>query len=60
LTAIRSAYEPYLGALAAHLLMELPPWVPAAGVLDNWETTAWDFASPTSLLGPGGPFRGDD
>jgi voltage-gated potassium channel Kch len=60
LTAIRSAYEPYLAALAAHLLMELPPWVPAAGALDNWETTAWDFASPTSLLGPGDPFRGDD
>lgn len=56
LAAIRGAYEPYLQALSEHLLMQLPPWVPMSGATDNWETTAWDFASPASLLGPGSPF----
>jgi hypothetical protein len=54
--AIRAVYEPYLQALAEHLLMDLPPWVPVPGAADNWETTAWDFASPVSLLGPNSPF----
>jgi Ion channel len=56
LTAIRSVYEPYLQALSEYLLMDLPPWVPAPGALDNWESTAWDFASPVSLLGSKSPF----
>jgi hypothetical protein len=57
LTAIRSTYEPYLEALSEHLLMDLPPWVPVAGAPANWESTAWDFISPVSLLGPGSAFR---
>ena len=60
LTAIRSTYEPYLAALADHLLMELPPWVPPPGAQDNWETTAWDFTSPEPLLGPDSPFADAD
>jgi hypothetical protein len=56
LTAIRLVYEPYLQALSEYLLMDLPPWVPAPGALDNWESTAWDFASPVSLLGSKSPF----
>jgi hypothetical protein len=56
LRAIRSVYEPYLQALSAYLLMDLPPWVPSAGAADNWETTASDFASPVALLGPKSPF----
>jgi Ion channel len=57
LTAIRSTYEPYLQALAEYLLMDLPPWVPAPDAQDNWETTAWDFTSPVTLLGNNSPFR---
>jgi ion channel len=57
LTAIRGAYEPYLEALSTHLLMPLPPWTPAPGAMDNWETTSWDFESPVALFGPESPFR---
>jgi hypothetical protein len=57
LTAIRAAYEPYLEALSSYLVMPLPPWTPVLDAKDNWETTAWDFVSPRSLLGPGTPFR---
>ncbi len=57
LTAIRGSYEPYLEALAVYLLMPLPPWTPAAGATDNWESTSWDFESPVALFGPESPFR---
>lgn len=39
---LRSAYEPYVCALADHLLMPLPDWVPAPEAQDNWQTTAWE------------------
>jgi hypothetical protein len=57
LTAIRAAYEPYLEALSIHLMMPLPPWVPAPDAKDNWESTAWDFESPVDSFGPESPFR---
>jgi len=57
LRAIQSTYEPYLQALSTYLVMSLPPWTPAPGAKDNWETTAWDFESPVALLGPEAPFR---
>jgi hypothetical protein len=57
LTAIRGVYEPYLDALSTYLLMPLPPWVPAPGATDNWESTSWDFESPVALFGPESPFR---
>jgi hypothetical protein len=57
LTAIRQAYEPYLEALSTYLLMPLPPWTPAPGATDNWESTSWDFESPVALFGPESPFR---
>ena len=34
-------YEPYLYALASHLCLDVPPWIPAAGQVDNWRTSAW-------------------
>jgi hypothetical protein len=40
LVRIRHQYEPYLAGLAAFLVMPLPPWVPEAGALDDWESTA--------------------
>ena len=57
LAVIRSIYEPYLQGLSEHLLMHLPPWVPRPDAQDNWETTAWDFASPVASLGPNSPFN---
>jgi hypothetical protein len=50
-------YEPYLQAISEQLLMDLPPWVPPPGAEDNRETTAWEFASPVSLLGSNSPFN---
>jgi hypothetical protein len=42
LARFRRMYEPYVEALARHLQMDLPPWIPAALPKDNWQTTAWE------------------
>jgi hypothetical protein len=42
LNELRAMYEPYVCALSRHLLMDLPPWVPADSRRDNWQTTAWE------------------
>ena len=44
---LRSLYEPYIEGLAEFLLMELPPWVPAPGALDDWQTTAEGITAPS-------------
>ena len=41
LDKLRQMYEPYLEALSAHLYVELPPWILAKEVTDNWSTSAW-------------------
>lgn len=44
LSDLRGLYEPYVNALAHHLLVALPPWIPSAEDevgLDNWQRTAW-------------------
>jgi Ion channel len=49
---IRQSYEPFVNALADHLLLSLPPWIPATKTVDDWQTSAWDhFAqwSPEKL-----------
>ena len=49
---LRQIYEPFVNALADHLLVNLPPWVPATKTVDDWQTSAWDhFAqwSPAKL-----------
>ena len=50
LAHLREMYEPYLQALATFLYMELPPWILAKEITDNWRTSAWGrvagFASP--------------
>ena len=43
---LRRMYEPYANALAEYLLMALPPWLPAGGGVDNWQTSAWERISP--------------
>jgi hypothetical protein len=43
LDQFRRMYEPYVAALAQHLKMDLPSWMPPASQKkDNWQTTAWD------------------
>jgi hypothetical protein len=49
---IRRSYEPFVNALADHLLLSLPPWISATKTVDDWQTSAWDhFAqwSPEKL-----------
>ena len=41
---LRGLYEPILQRLSEHLLMELPPWVPADGVKDDWESEPGELA----------------
>ncbi|MFI5273379.1 MAG: two pore domain potassium channel family protein, partial [Ktedonobacterales bacterium] len=36
LDELRALYEPYMEGLAEYLLMNLPPWAPAPGALDDW------------------------
>lgn len=46
LAELRKIYEPFVQALAAHLLVNLPPWIPGTRTVDDWQTSAWDhFAS---------------
>lgn len=42
LAELRRLYEPYAQALAAYLLIELPPWVHAQPRRDNWRGGPWD------------------
>jgi hypothetical protein len=53
LRSLRRLYEPYVNGLSCHLLIPLPPWLPASGRADNWQTSAFDraaapFASSTA------------
>jgi hypothetical protein len=49
---LRLIYEPFVNALADHLLVNLPVWVSTTRTVDDWQTSAWDhFAqwSPAKL-----------
>jgi hypothetical protein len=41
LADLRAMYEPYLHALSRFLYMEVPPWILAQEITDNWKTSAW-------------------
>jgi len=41
LAELRRMYEPYVAALAKHLLMPLPAWRAGAEPHENWRTSAW-------------------
>jgi hypothetical protein len=47
---LRAMYEPYLHALSRFLYMEVPPWILAQEITDNWKTSAWGRIS--GLTGP--------
>jgi Ion channel len=48
LAEFRKTYEPFVSALANRLLVSLPPWIPPADSLDDWQTTAWDDLLPST------------
>ena len=48
LTKLRGMYEPYLESLGRFLLMDVPPWILAKEIMDNWYTTAWGRISGLS------------
>jgi hypothetical protein len=37
---LRATYEPHLARLGHRLLMDLPPWFPEEGAVDDWQTSA--------------------
>ncbi|HTR46728.1 MAG TPA: potassium channel family protein [Verrucomicrobiae bacterium] len=41
LVKLRAMYEPYLEALSRFLYLEVPPWILAKEITDNWRTSAW-------------------
>jgi hypothetical protein len=41
LAQLRDMYEPYLEALSRYFYMQLPPWILAKEIADNWKTSAW-------------------
>ena len=48
LAELREAYEPFVSGMANRLLVSLPPWIPPADSLDDWQSTAWDDLFPTT------------
>lgn len=57
LARLRRMYEPYVVALATHLMINLSTWMRVSDRPDNWRTSAWERSS-TGL--PGSLFDGDD
>jgi hypothetical protein len=55
LADLREMYEPYLQALAAYLYMDLPPWMLAKEIVDNWRTSAWGRISGLAATRPADP-----
>jgi hypothetical protein len=48
LAELRETYEPFVSALAAHIQVALPPWLPLEDSLDDWQTSAWDEMFPST------------
>jgi len=57
---LRRLYEPYANALAEYLLMPLPPWLPATGSFDSWQTSAWERIAPQEMKGAAAAMRPDE
>lgn len=51
LSELRKMYEPYLYVLSRYLFMEVPPWILAKEVNDNWRTSAWGRISGFAVTG---------
>jgi hypothetical protein len=55
LAKLRAMYEPYLHALSRYLYIEVPPWILATEITDNWRTSAWGRISGLALSGGNEP-----
>lgn len=51
LAKLRSMYEPYVQAIAARLMITLPPWIPSEKKNDNWQGGPWDKMVQAKGLG---------
>ncbi len=60
LRELRRVYEPYVAALAHHLVMRLPEWMPERRVVHNWETSAWGRAAAPAPVASQDPPEEDD
>jgi Ion channel len=49
LAALRAKYEPYVSALAEHLLVALPRWLPETDASDDWQTSVWEHAATAPI-----------
>jgi hypothetical protein len=49
LAEVRAKYEPYVNALAEHLLIALPSWMPAPDTADDWQTSVYEHLSTTRI-----------
>ncbi len=58
LSELRRMYEPYVHSLSSYLHIAIPPWVPKAGRIDNWQTSAWGRSKGFQIDGP--PSEGHD
>src|SRR5229473_969131 len=47
LAELRATYEPFVNTLADRVQVSLPPWIPPADALDDWQTSAWDDLFPS-------------
>jgi len=47
LAELRETYEPFVSTLAERIQVSLPPWIPPADTLDDWQTSAWDEMFPS-------------
>jgi hypothetical protein len=52
LSDIRQMYEPYVYSLSNYLHIAVPSWIPKAGRMDNWQTTAWGRSKGFQIEGP--------
>jgi Ion channel len=47
LAELRATYEPFVTTLAEFMFFSLPPWIAPEGILDDWQTSAWDDQMPS-------------
>ena len=39
---IGEMYEPFARSLAYEIILHMPDWIPPEGLVDNWQTSAWE------------------
>jgi hypothetical protein len=49
---LRQMYEPYVYSLSNYLHIAVPSWIPKAGRMDSWQTSAWGRSKGFQIEGP--------